>query len=68
MFRQLDSHTAVMEGMMRQSANDMETTPGEAERLKAGMTVIRREDMMQSVSVMLKNSGLASIPGAGKAA
>ena len=68
MMRQLVSHTAVMEDMMRQSAKDVETKPGVAERLDAGMPVISREDMVQSSSVMMKNSGLAAIPGAHKAA
>ena len=68
MLAQLVSHTAVMENMMRQSAKDVEFMPGVEERLQAGMVVVRREDMVQSASVMLKNSGLAAIPGAHVAA
>merc|ERR1719464_1441136 len=68
MLLQLDSHTAVMEGMMRQAARDVEAVPGVTERLDAGMPIIHREDMMQSVRVMLKNSGLAAIPDAEMAA
>ena len=68
MLLQLVSHTAVMEDMMRQSAADVEEMPGVEERLEAGRPVIRREDMVQSASVMLENSGLADIPGAHAAA
>ena len=57
-----------MEDMMRQSAADVEEMPGVEERLEAGRPVIRREDMVQSASVMLENSGLADIPGAHAAA
>jgi hypothetical protein len=64
---QLASHTAVMEGMMTQSVRDMEAIPGEQERIEAGKAVIRREDMVESVAVMLRNSGLADIPDATEA-
>ena len=67
MLLELVSHTAVMEDMMRESAKDVEEMPGVEERLEAGKPVIRREDMVQSASVMLKNSDLAAIPGAEEA-
>lgn len=68
MLLQLDSHTAVMEQMLRQSATDVAAVPGVSARLDAGMVVIGRPDMVQSVTVMLTNSGLADIPGADEAA
>ena len=68
MLLQLDSHTAVMEDMVRQGARDVEAVPGVTERIEAGLVVLRREDLVQSARVMLENSGLAAIPGAEKAA
>ena len=68
MLLQLVSHTAVMEGMLRQQSKDIQDCSSELERIEAGKPVIRREDMLQSVSVMLRNSDLAAIPGGGEAA
>lgn len=74
---QLVSHTAMMEGMLRQQNKDLQdvakprhislvTKNRPVIRTKG--PVIRREEMLQSVSVMLRNSDLAAIPGGGEAA
>ena len=77
MLLQLVSHTAMMEGMLRQQNKDLQdvakprhislvTKNRPVIRTKG--PVIRREEMLQSVSVMLRNSDLAAIPGGGEAA
>ena len=64
---QLAENTAAMQGMLVQSAKDM-TTMSESERIDAGMPVIRREDLVRSVDIMLRNSDLANIPKGDEAA
>ena len=77
MLLQLVSHTAMMEGMLRQQYKDLQdvakprhislvTKNRPVIRTKG--PVIRREEMLQSVSVMLRNSDLAAIPDGGEAA
>ena len=74
---QLVSHTAMMEGMLRQQYKDIQhcSTPRHISLvtkrnpvIRTTSPVIRREDMLQSVSAMLRNSDLAAIPGGGEAA
>ena len=59
MLLQLVSQTAMMEGMLRQQSKGIDVLQP---------NYIRREYLLQSVSKMLRNSNLASIPGGGEAA
>merc|ERR1740130_2148263 len=70
MLLQLVSHTAMMEGMLRQQNKDLQDVakPRHISLVTKNRPVIRREEMLQSVSVMLRNSDLAAIPGGGEAA
>ena len=72
MVLQMAEQTAVMEGIMRQSAKDMDTMTvqqrDEAGATNAGPGVVGRQDMAQSVDVMIKNSRLETLPNGLEAA
>jgi len=73
MILQMAEQTASMEGIMRQSAKEVEAKLTEQQRDERGANnlgpgVIGRGDMIGSIDVMIKNSQIASIPGGGEAA
>lgn len=72
MVLQMAEQTAAMEGIMRQSAKDMETLTAqqrdEAAARNEGPGVIGRGDMYKSVDVMIANSKLESLPNGREAA
>ena len=74
MVLQMAEQTASMEGIVRQSAKEMvelkltEQQRDERGAKNLGPGVVRREDMLRSIDVMIKNSQLTSIPGGEDAA
>ena len=66
MILQMAEQTASMEGMMRASASDMQGGKSRKERVEAGSQgkgpgVVSRNDLTQSVGIMVKNSKIATI-------
>ena len=66
MILQMAEQTASMEGMMRASASDMQGKKSRKERVEAGSQgrgpgVVSRNDLTQSVGVMVRNSKVATI-------
>lgn len=70
MMLQMAEQTASMEGMMKASATDVQLQKTRKERVEAGSQgtgpgVVTRENLTQSVGVMVRNSKIATIaPGA----
>lgn len=72
MLLQLAEQTAAMEGIMRQSAKDIERLTLEqresAGAANQGPGVVGRRDMIMSIDIMIANSKLESIPNGAEAA
>ena len=72
MILQLAEQTAAMEGIMRQSAKEIQANMTLQQREYAGQTnqgpgVVGRNDMVRSIDTMITNSKLETIPNSGEA-